>query len=173
MPYRYDVNQGSALVTQLGGLTFQLDVAAGQSEVVADALAGQWSGCGIHAQVDVSSSAQLDSAIVGGGYQAAFLTAAGTSNPSSSMAREWPGSPLEVPGLSDSRLIGLVQSASSTESSSRLAALWHQIWFRENTDAIDLPVISGGVVVVVSHCLRDVGYGFGISLIHAWLACRV
>lgn len=173
MPYRYDVSQSSALVAQLGGLSFQLDVASGESEAVADALATEWLACGIHAQVVDSTEPQLDASVSTGVYDAAYLTAPGAASPSSSMVEEWPASPLSVPGLADPRLTGLAQSAASTASSSRLATLWHQIWFQENTDAIDLPVISSGITVVVSHCLRDFSYEFGISLIHAWLACRV
>jgi peptide/nickel transport system substrate-binding protein len=171
MPYKFDVVQATALVSQLGGLSFQLDTASGASEAVANALAAQWATCGIRAQVVPQTASQLDAALAGRTYQVAYLTTTGAVDPVSSMARETPASPLQVPGLTDTRLSGLIQSAASTASTVRLASLWHQIWFEENTDAIDIPIISSGLTVVVSHCLRDYGYVDGISLAHAWLAC--
>jgi peptide/nickel transport system substrate-binding protein len=171
MPYKFDPVQGSSLVAQLGGLSFQLETTAGASESVANALAAQWVACDIHAQVVVDSASQLNGNIVGGGYQAVYRTVPGDANPASSMAREAPSSPLSVPGLTDSRLANLVQAAAATASPSRLASLWHQIWFKENTDAIDIPILSSGTTVVLSHCLRDVGFVNGLSLVHAWLAC--
>jgi peptide/nickel transport system substrate-binding protein len=172
MPYRFDVNQAYALVQQIGGLAFQLDVSAGEPEAIANVLAEQWAACDIHALVVSSSTSQLDTTVASGEYQGAFITALGTSNPSSSMSLEWPASPLAVPGLSDPKLTSLVQQTGATSSPSRLAVLWHQIWFQENTDAIDIPLIAAGSTLVVSHCLRDFGYSFGITLLHAWLACR-
>ena len=170
MPYKYEPVQASTLVVELGGLTFQLDTTSA-SAAVANALAAEWAACDIHAQVVVEPEAQLDANIAAGTYQAAYLTVPGAANPASSMAREAPASPLSVPGLTDSRLATLAQAVASTASPSRAASLWHQIWFEENTDAIDIPILSSGTMVVLSHCLRDVGYADGISLTHAWLAC--
>ncbi|HWD24024.1 MAG TPA: ABC transporter substrate-binding protein, partial [Acidimicrobiales bacterium] len=134
MPYKNDSVQGSLLVATLGGLSFQMDVASGtQSEAVANALATQWLGCGIHAQVVIESRAQLNAVISSGTYQAAYLIVPGTTNPTSSIALQAPASPLTT--FSDPRLAALFQSLSATDSPSKLTSLWHQIWFQENTDA--------------------------------------
>jgi peptide/nickel transport system substrate-binding protein len=171
MPYRYDVAQGLALVDQLGGLSFQLDAGDGEPTVIANALATQWAACGIHAQVTTLSDAQLALTVASGAYQAAFVEVPGAANPATSMTLEAPASPLDVPGLSDPKLASLASEAAATASTSKLAGLWHQIWFEENSDAIDIPVLSSGATVVVSHCIRDLGYSFGIAFLHAWLTC--
>jgi peptide/nickel transport system substrate-binding protein len=172
MPYKFNVVQATALVAQLGGLTFQLDTTFGVDQVVANALSAQWAACGIHATVVPASTNQVDTALETGTYQAAYVTTTGAVNPVSSMVRESPASPLSVPGLADAHLSSLVQMTVSTNSPARLASLWHQIWFEENTDAIDIPIISSGVTVLVSHCLRGFGYVDGLSLVHASLACH-
>jgi peptide/nickel transport system substrate-binding protein len=171
MPYKYDRFQGSVLVSKLGGLAFQIEAVAGtQSEVMANALATQWLACGIHAQVVSETRSQLNSAVTTGIYQAAYLIVPGAMNPSSSIAFQAPASPLIAP--SNPRLVTLFQSAAATNSPNKLTSLWNQIWFQENTDAINIPIMSSGSTVVVSHCLRDFGYALGISVTHAWLACR-
>jgi peptide/nickel transport system substrate-binding protein len=171
MPYRFDVAQGTSLVDQLGGLNFQLSVASGQTEVIANALAAQWQACGIHAEVVPLSPGQLDAAVTSGGYDAAFVEVPGSADPAASMTLESPASPLSVPGLSDPKLNALAQAAAATSTPSRLASLWHQIWFEENTDAIDIPIISSGTSVVVSHCVRDFSFEGGLVLAHAYLTC--
>lgn len=80
-PYAYSVAKASALVKQLGGLSFSLTNFGGLYNTVANALAQTWKACGINAQVSTVTGPALEMGFETGTFQMSVTVEGGLNSP--------------------------------------------------------------------------------------------
>lgn len=173
-PYPHNVSRGKAIVQSLGGLSFEIQVYTTQTVTVATALAQQWAQCGIKANIkNVQPPAFLVN-VGTGAYQMGLTTTGGATSPELWTTYQTPTTPLGKYGFNDSQVQSLIHQTYATTDQSRLGQLWRQIWLRENTLAVDFPLMSSGTYVFYNKCLSNVEfYSFGVDFTHTHLTCPV
>jgi peptide/nickel transport system substrate-binding protein len=167
-PINYDVQKGSALVKQLGGLSFTMIVQA-NSDIIAG-LQQQWAQCGIKATITVSNN--YLTSIQNGSYQASYTTVPNLSyNPTLWTTYQDPMTPQGKFGFKDADITDMIDKAKTLSDEAELENLWHQIWTAESKLAVDIPILSAPNYIAVAKCLDGVETQLGAQYTHGYLAC--
>lgn len=173
-PYPFDPAKGTALVSQLGGLSFTLHNIGGHSQVIANALAQQWKKCGIEATVEAIPGPQLSEAYADGSYQMAFVFTGGINDPQLYTGFLDPNTTQGKYGFASAHpeIVDLVRSGTRTDDEATLSRTWREVWSRLNDLAVDIPIISGPNYMFQSACLSDVEFtAVGPEYRNARLTC--
>jgi peptide/nickel transport system substrate-binding protein len=167
-PLGYNLAKGTALVKQLGGLSFTL-ITEFPSDIVT-ALQQQWAQCGIHANISISN-AYLTS-IENGTYQIAYTAVPNLSyNPLLWTTYQNRSTPPGKWGFDDPTITSMINETKTLSDPGQLEALWHQIWTREAQLAVDIPVLSAPNYIAVNKCLKGVQPDIPAQYAQAYLAC--
>jgi peptide/nickel transport system substrate-binding protein len=167
-PLAYDPAKGTALVKQLGGLSFTL-IEQTPSDIVT-ALQQQWAQCGIHANISILNSYLTN--IENGTYQIAYTTVPNLSfNPLLWTTYQNQQTPQGKFGFSDAQITSMIDQAKTLTDSTQLQTLWHQIWTREAQLAVDLPILTAPNYIANAKCLQGVQSNLGAQYTHAYLSC--
>lgn len=173
-PYPYNVSKGKAIVQSLGGLSFEVQVYTELGQTMATALAQQWSQCGIKAKITNVQPPAFLTNVGTGAYQMGLTQSGGAASPELWTTYQTPTTPLGKYGFRDADMLSLIHQTYATTDPAKLTQLWKQIWQRENTLAVDLPLVSSGSYVFYNKCLGNLNfYGSGIDFTHAYLTCSV
>lgn len=173
-PYPFDKKKGTAIVDDLGGLSFELVNMGGQYTVVANALAQMWKQtCGIDASVITDQPPALATRITSGNYQAVITISGGLNDPSFFRTFQTNTPQGKYAGGADYPELGnLISEANSTTDEGELEEIWGDFWKLVNTEAITIPVVSGPIYYMQDKCLQDVSHaGSGGTYRHAYLSC--
>ncbi|MCU1476587.1 MAG: transporter substrate-binding protein [Subtercola sp.] len=173
-PYPFDTSKGTALVSQLGGLSFDLYNMGGQYTVVANALAQMWkANCGINATVQTDTPPALATRITSGSYSAVLTISGGLDDPSffrtfqtNTPQGKYTG------GVGHPEITGPISEATQTNDPAKLASLWEEVWKQVNTQGFTIPVLSGPIYYLQNTCLQGSQYfGSGATYRYAYLSC--
>jgi len=173
-PYPFNAKKGTALVKKLGGLSFNLYNMGGQYTVIANALAQMWKqNCGIDASVQTDTPPALATRITSGGYPAVLTISGGLNDPSffrtfqtNTPQGKYAG------GVGYPAITSLITQATQTNDTKKLTGIWAQAWKQINTQALNLPVISGPNYYLQDKCLQGSQYvGSGGTYRYAYLTC--
>jgi len=167
--YPHDLEKGSDLVEELGGLAFEL-VTYTNSPVVT-AMQQGWAECGIEVKVTVTDAYTAD--ISKGSYQMGFAVSTSGYNPSMSTVFQDNTTGLGKFGFKDDAITGLINEVRGVADPKEAEALWHEIWQSINDLAVSIPVLSAPTYVYSSACLQGVQTytNTGGVYEHAYLAC--
>jgi peptide/nickel transport system substrate-binding protein len=172
-PYPYSVAKGTALVKQLGGLSFSFINFGGLYDTVANALAQSWQACGIKAQVSTVQGPALSQDFATGGFQMAVTPEGGLSDPRFYRSFQQEGNPQGshvVPA--GSAIPGLVNDVYETTSTSQLQADFTKLFTVINQTATTIPLVSGPNYSISNKCLTGVNLnGFGANFAFASKTC--
>jgi len=167
-PLPYDPAKGTALVKQLGGLSFTL-IEQTPSDIVT-ALQQQWAQCGIHANISILNS--YLTSIENGTYQIAYTTVPNLSfNPLLWTTYQNRLTPQGKFGFSDAQITSMIDQAKTLTDATQLQNLWHQIWTREAQLVVDLPILTAPNYIANAKCLQGVQSDLGAQYTHAYLSC--
>jgi peptide/nickel transport system substrate-binding protein len=173
-PYPYDQAKGKALVQQLGGLSFSLINIGGQYQVVAQALAQQWTECGMQVEVKTVDGPALAEAYANGSYQMAYAPNGGLRDPSFNRTFQVPNTPQGKFGFAREHpeIPALIQAANGTSDKAELTRIWSDFFSQVNDLAVSIPVISAPNYYFQNKCLDGVNLGlFGSTFRTARLTC--
>jgi peptide/nickel transport system substrate-binding protein len=173
-PYPYDQKKGKQLVQQLGGLEFSLVNIGGQAQVVAQALAQQWTECGMKVQVETVDGPALAEAYANGEYQMAYAPNGGLNDPSFYRTFQVPNTPQGSHGFAKDHpeIPALIEQAGSTSDTTQLQSIWDDFFAKVNELAVTIPVISAPNYYIQNKCLEGVGLDlFGSTFRTAKLTC--
>jgi peptide/nickel transport system substrate-binding protein len=168
-PLGYDPAKGTALVKQIGGLSFTL-IEQTPSDIVT-ALQQEWAQCGIHANIDILNS--YLSNIEDGQYQIAYTTVPNASyNPLLWTTYQNQQTPQGKYGFDDPQITAMIAQAKTLTDTAQLETLWHQIWTREATLVVDLPILTAPNYIANAKCLQNVqAVSGGAQYANAYLSC--
>ena len=162
-PYQYNVAKGSALVQQLGGLSFQFNTTAGQTQVVATALQQQWAQCGINATQQVL-------VLIGQGVQRTMRRATTRSPCRSAVASSTRRSTCRCTRCRrqlttsssyqqrDGHQLTGRHATNLASNQTALQNIWSRVWGTEDKLAVNIPIISGPNLYFTNKCLKNVGF---------------
>jgi peptide/nickel transport system substrate-binding protein len=173
-PYSYDPAKGKELVQQLGGLEFSLINIGGQYQVIAQAMAQQWTECGMKVQVQTVDGPALAEAYANGNYQMAYAPNGGLNDPSFYRTFQVPNTPQGSNGFARAHpeIPKLIDSANGTADKVRLKEIWGKVFSQVNQLAVTIPVISAPNYYFQDKCLEGVGLNlFGSTFRGARLTC--
>jgi peptide/nickel transport system substrate-binding protein len=173
-PYPYNVAKAKALVSQLGGLSFNFINFGGLYDTISNALAQSWKACGINAQVSTVTGPALEQAFETGGFQMAFTVEGGLSSPIFYRSFQQQGTPqgayTTVPLHSD--IPSLVSQVYQTTDASQLQSLFTSLYTDINKEAATIPVVSGPNYSISGHCVTGINLnGFGANFAFASKTC--
>ena len=173
-PYKYDQDKGKQLVQQLGGIDFKLINIGGQAQVVAQALAQQWTECGMKVQVETVDGPALAEAYANGEYQMAYAPNGGLSDPSFYRTFQVPNTPQGSFGFAKDHpeVPALIAKAATTRDPKELQQTWTDFFDQVNKLAVTIPVISAPNYYFQNKCLDGVNLDlFGANYRKAKLTC--
>ena len=167
-PLPYNPAKGTALVKQLGGLSFTV-IEQTPSDIVT-ALQQQWAQCGIHASISILNS--YLTSIENGTYQIAYTTVPNLSfNPLLWTTYQNRLTPQGKFGFSDAQITSMIDQAKTLTDTTQLQNLWHQIWTREAQLVVDLPILTAPNYIANAKCLQGVQSSLGAQYTHAYRSC--
>ncbi|HEY6493655.1 MAG TPA: ABC transporter substrate-binding protein [Trebonia sp.] len=173
-PYPYSVAKASALVKQLGGLSFSLTNFGGLYDTVSSALAQTWKACGINAQVSTVTGPALEQGFSSGGFQMSVTVEGGLNSPVFYRSFQQQGTP-QASHIIDplgSQIPDLVQQLSTTTSTSTLQSVVNQMTTATNKSAALIPLVSGPNYSISNKCVTGVDLnGFGANFTFASKSC--
>jgi peptide/nickel transport system substrate-binding protein len=173
-PYKYDVKKGKQLVQQLGGLSFSVINIGGQAQVVAQALAQQWTECGMQVQVQTVDGPVLAEDYANGNYQMAYAPNGGLNDPAFNRTFQVPNTPQGSFGFAKNHpeIPALIQKAAGTNDPDELESIWTDFFNQVNKLAVTIPVISAPNYYFQNKCLSGVSLDvFGSTFRKAKLTC--
>ena len=169
-PYQFSVSKGKKLVTELGGLSF--DIVTNADSPILDALQQQWSTCGITAKIDIRSD--YLNQVQAGTYQMSFTVASQrTYNPAMTTAYQDPTTANDKFGFNDSQVTSGINEAKGLVEGAQAKALWVKVWKRVAELAVSIPVVASPRFVFSTKCLQGVdtaGNSAG-GYVNAYLTC--
>jgi ABC-type transport system substrate-binding protein len=173
-PYQYSVAKASALVKQLGGLSFSLTNFGGLYDTVSSALAQTWKACGINAQVSTVTGPALEQGFSSGGFQMSVTVEGGLNSPVFYRSFQQDGTP-QASHIIDplgAQIPDLVQQLSTTTDASTLQSVVNQMTTATNKSAALIPLVSGPNYSISNKCVTGVNLnGFGANFTFASKTC--
>jgi peptide/nickel transport system substrate-binding protein len=142
--------------------------------VIAQALAQQWTECGMKVQVQTVDGPALAEAYANGGYQAAYAPNGGLNDPSFNRTFQVPNTPQGKFGFAKDHpeVAALIASANATKDPAQLKQIWGKMFAQVNELAVTIPVISAPNYYFQNKCLEGVGLNlFGSTFRTAKLTC--
>lgn len=166
-PLQHDVKKGTALVKELGGLSFT--ITTNETAPTITALQQQWSECGIKAQVDVTPAYLTE--VKEGSYQMSYTTNTnGGLNPAASTNYLDPDSANNKFGWRDESIWQQINATKGMTDQAQATAQWHKIWKSLDENGFIIPVVSAPNYVGASSKLHGIEQTVTMDLTHAWLA---
>jgi ABC-type transport system substrate-binding protein len=173
-PYQYSVAKASALVKQLGGLSFSLTNFGGLYDTVANALAQTWKACGINAQVSTVTGPALEEGFATGSFQMSVTVEGGLNSPLFYRSFQQAGTP-QASHIIDplgNQIPDLVKDLYTTNDASTLQSTVNQLTTATNQSAALIPLVSGPNYSISSKCLTGIDLsGFGANFSFASRTC--
>jgi ABC-type transport system substrate-binding protein len=173
-PYQYSVAKASALVKQLGGLSFSLTNFGGLYDTVANALAQTWKACGINAQVSTVTGPALEMGFATGSFQASVTVEGGLNSPLFYRSFQQAGTP-QASHIIDplgAQIPDLVNDLYTTNDAATLQSTVNQLTTATNQTAAIIPLVSGPNYQISSKCLSGINLnGFGANFSFASKTC--
>ena len=173
-PYQYSAAKATALVKQLGGLSFALTNFGGLYDTVATALAQTWKACGINAQVSTVTGPALEQGFASGGFQMSVTVEGGLNSPLFYRSFQQEGTP-QASHIIDplgTQIPDLVQQLSTTNDASALQNIVNQLTTATNQSAALIPLVSGPNYSISNKCLTGINLnGFGANFSFASRTC--
>jgi peptide/nickel transport system substrate-binding protein len=172
-PYQYNVAKGTAIVSQLGGVSFQFLELPGESTVVAQALAQEWTQCGMTVQQQPVGFGQIFGDYATGNYQIATQISGGIFDPAIYVPLySVPSSVDDAHGFNSQTVTSLLGATNLSANNTALTSIWSRIWAAEDKLAVNIPVITGDNYYVDSKCLKGLGFiEAGVIFKSAYFAC--
>jgi peptide/nickel transport system substrate-binding protein len=173
MPYQYNVATGTAIVKQLGGLTFQFNELQGQTSVIATALAQQWAQCGINAVPNIVGFGQVFGDYATGNYQLSTQISGGIFNPAIYVPLySVPTAADDTHGFNSPTITNLLGATNLSSNNARLTSIWSRIWGTEDKLGVNIPVLSADNYYVDNKCLKGLGFiEAGVIFKSAYYTC--
>lgn len=173
MPYATNIATGTALVKQLGGVSFQFLELPGQSSVIAQALAQQWTQCGMNVQLQPVGFGQIFGDYATGNYQIATQISGGIFDPAIYVPLySVPTSVDDSHGFNSPTITNLLGATNLSANNAALTKIWARIWGGEDKLGVNIPIISGDNYYVDTKCLKNLGFiEAGVIFKSAYLAC--
>lgn len=173
-PYPYNVAKASALVRQLGGLSFSFTNFGGLYDTVANALAQTWKACGINAQVSTVTGPALEMGFATGSFQMSISVEGGLNSPLFYRSFQQAGTP-QASHIIDPlgpQIPGLVKQLYTTNSPTALQSTVNQLTTATNQSAALIPLVSGPNYSISNKCLTGIDLnGFGANFSFASRTC--
>jgi ABC-type transport system substrate-binding protein len=173
-PYPYSVAKASALVKQLGGLSFSLTNFGGLYDTVANALAQTWKACGINAQVSTVTGPALEGGFATGSFQMSVTVEGGLNSPLFYRSFQQAGTPQasHVIDPLGNQIPNLVTQLYATNDTSALQSTVNQLTAATNKSAALIPLVSGPNYQISNKCVAGINLnGFGANFSFASKAC--
>ena len=173
LPYQYNVAKGTALVHQLGGISFQFLELAGQSTVIGQALSQEWTKCGMTVQQQPVGFGQIFGDYATGNYQIATQISGGIFDPAIYVPLySVPTSVDDAHGFNSPTVTNLLGATNLSANNGALTAIWSRIWATEDKLAVNIPIASGDNYYVDSKCLKGLGFiEAGVIFKSAYYVC--
>lgn len=150
-PYSHDVEAGTELVEELGGLSFT--IVTGVSSPVLTALQQQWAECGIEASIERSDAYLTE--VHNGTYQATFTIQANQGyNPAFSTGYMDRNTATGRYGFADDTVDQLLEEVKGTVDFDEATKIWQEIWQKINDLAVLMPVLSAPNYAFTSECVQ-------------------
>jgi peptide/nickel transport system substrate-binding protein len=173
-PYQYNTAKASALVKQLGGLSFSLTNFGGLYDTVANALAQTWKACGINAQVSTVTGPALEQGFATGSFQMSVTVEGGLNSPLFYRSFQQAGTP-QASHIIDplgKQIPDLVQQLYTTDDTTALQNTVNQLTTATNQSAALIPLVSGPNYQISSKCVSGIDLnGFGANFSFASKTC--
>jgi peptide/nickel transport system substrate-binding protein len=158
-PYQYSVAKGTALVSQIGGLSFTFNTTGGQTEVVATALEQEWAQCGIKASINLLTGSQPFADYATGNYQISTQINGGIFDPAIYVPLySVPTAADDKFGFNSPTVTNLLDATNLASNPTALQGIWSRVWGTEDKLAVNIPVISGPNLYFTNKCLKNVGF---------------
>jgi len=144
--YNYDVAKGTAIVNQLGGLSFSVIPLAPSTQFlnIIEGLDQEWAQCGIKATVNVVPGTVRVQDTSTGNYQAFVTLSGGVYNPYYATALySVPGEADDLFGFNSPTVTNLINATGYTQNKVALAGIWKRIYDTEDQLAVNIPIASG------------------------------
>jgi peptide/nickel transport system substrate-binding protein len=173
-PYQYSVAKASALVKQLGGLSFSLTNFGGLYDTVANALAQTWKACGINAQVSTVTGPALEGGFATGSFQMSVTVEGGLNSPLFYRSFQQSGTPQasHVVDPLGTQIPDLVKQLYTTDDGTTLQDTVNQLTTATNQSAAIIPLVSGPNYQISSKCVAGIDLnGFGANFSFAGKTC--
>lgn len=173
-PYPYSVAKASALVKQLGGLSFSLTNFGGLYNTVANALAQTWKACGINAQVSTVTGPALEMGFETGTFQMSVTVEGGLNSPLFYRSFQQANQPQasHVIDPLGKQIPDIVSQLYTTTDGTTLQGLVNQMTTATNQSAALIPLVSGPNYSISNKCVTGVKLnGFGANFAYAKKNC--
>jgi peptide/nickel transport system substrate-binding protein len=172
-PYQYSVAKGTALVNQIGGLSFSFNVLQGQTQVIATALEQEWAQCGIKATQNIVSFSQVFADYATNNYQISTQISGGIYDPAIYVPLySVPTSVDDKYGFNSPTVTNLLNATNLASNSSALQNIWTRVWSTEDKLVVNLPIASGDNLYYDTHCLKGLSFiEAGVIFKNAYLTC--
>jgi peptide/nickel transport system substrate-binding protein len=172
-PYQYNVAEGTALVKQLGGLSFQFNELQGQTQVIATALAQQWAQCGITATPNIVGFGQVFGDYATGNFQLSTQISGGIFNGAIYVPLySVPTAADDAHGFNSPTITNLLNATNLSSNDKALTGIWSRIWGGEDKLAVNIPILSADNYYVDSKCLKGLGFiEAGVIFKSAYYTC--
>jgi peptide/nickel transport system substrate-binding protein len=172
-PYQYNVAEGTALVKQLGGLSFQFNELQGQTQVIATALAQQWAQCGINATPNIVGFGQVFGDYATGNYQLSTQISGGIFNGAIYVPLySVPTAADDAHGFNSPTITNLLGATNLSSNTKALTGIWSRIWGGEDKLAVNIPILSADNYYVDNKCLKGLGFiEAGVIFKSAYYTC--
>lgn len=139
-PIHPDVEKGTALVEELGGLRFTV-TATSLVTTLLTALQQQWAECGIDAQLQFTDD--YLTMVQNGNYEATMIINSNAAlNPASFTGLLDPNEANNKFGWRDETIWSMVQEAKGTVDETKATELWHKIWAALDENGFVNPILS-------------------------------
>jgi peptide/nickel transport system substrate-binding protein len=173
LPYQFNVAKGTALVSQIGGLSFTFNVLQGQTQVIATALEQEWAQCGIKAQQNIVSFGQVFADYATDNYQLSTQISGGIFDPAIYVPLySVPTSADDKFGFNSPTVTNLLNATNLASNPSALQSIWTRVWSTENKLAVNIPIASGDNLYYDSKCLKGLSFiEAGVIFKNAYLTC--
>jgi peptide/nickel transport system substrate-binding protein len=172
-PYQYNVATGTALVKQLGGLSFQFNELQGQTQVIATALAQQWAQCGINATANIVGFGQVFADYATGNFQLSTQISGGIFNPAIYVPLySVPTAADDTHGFNSPTVTNLLGATNLSSNDAVLTKIWARIWGTEDKLGVNIPILSAANYYVDNKCLKGLGFiEAGVIFKSAYYTC--
>jgi peptide/nickel transport system substrate-binding protein len=173
-PYPYNAAKASALVKQLGGLSFSLTNFGGIYNTVSNALAQSWKACGINAQVSTVTGPALEMGFDTGTFQMSVTVEGGLSSPLFYRSFQQAGQPQasHVIDPLGNQIPDIVAQLYTTNDADTLQTLVNQMTTATSQSAALIPLVSGPNYSISNKCVTGVNLnGFGANFTYASKTC--
>lgn len=157
--YLYNPAKGRAIVRQLGGVSFAIDVNDKVSEdSQVEAMASMWQSCGMNVHVSIEATTALLAKERAGDYQMSYATGGGYYDPYLSMASNSLPTIANLYGFSNPTVTKLIDESGATTNPVKLTKIWKQVYDQEALLAVNIAVSSSPNYYIFTNKLHGLSF---------------